>query len=274
MCVLGESVITTNYRFYRLALSALLFVVSSTAALAGPFHKQTKIDFIGSTGTVTYDEAIGGTLDAQSNISQVIALPGNSPYNIVGGQMNIQTGGCDVGARCYTSNGVQELVLGFSNSSLTGITITGSVYGPKGNLLVSGLLMSGELVDTGAVIRGSNVSMKNCTASAHAKGMCGPDTGGLNAEILASYVNLTLLKDLGLLPGNTSNAGKSVEQLNFILSATGPVAFGANGVMTGSIDLTDISVTPTPEAGTLLLFSSSFVVAAWFLRRKLSARST
>jgi hypothetical protein len=260
---------TRKSEFYRLAFSALLFAIFSTAAVAGPLHRQTKVDFLGSTGTVTYDETIGGTLNAQSNISQVIALPANNPFNISGGQMNIQTGGCDVGARCYTTNGVHELVLGFADSSVTGITITGSVFGLKPGTL----LMSGELIDTGAVIRGSNVSMKNCTAAAHSKGMCGPDTGGLNAEIVASYINLTLLKDLGLLPGNTSNAGKSIEQLNFILSASGPIAFGPNGTMSGSIDVTDISMTPTPEAGTLLLFGSSFVVAAWFLRRKLSART-
>jgi len=80
-----------------------------------------------------------------------------------------------------------------------------------------------------------------------------------------------MLKELGLLPANQSVPKQSIEQLNFDLNLFGALD-DASGAIAGPIVLTDIIIT-TPEPNTLLLFGSSFLVAAWILRRKLAARS-
>jgi hypothetical protein len=251
----------------RFAVAVAALAILATAAAAGPIHPSPKkigfekVDFLGSGGSVSYT---GGVFGANGSISQVIALPSFNSLNVTDGSLNIQTGACDV-KNCTKPNGSGQLVVGFANSGPTGISIMGLLPG----MLFPQLLMSGELEHTVAVFRGDNASMKGCSASAHAKGLCGPDTGGLSAQIDASFINQTMLKDLGLLPANQSVPKQSIEQLNFDITFLGSHN-NLSGTI-GSINLIDVMVT-TPEPGTLLLFGSSFIIAAWILRKKLATR--
>jgi hypothetical protein len=254
-------------------LGLLALAISPGAARAG--SKTQKLDFSGSGGTVSYTEGVGNPFLANGNISQVVKLPDGQKFTITDGAISITTGGCDVGKRCYTKNGVDQLVLGFANSASNGVTITGSVFGLPANTD----LISGELINTSGVIRGPDASTKNCSPSREAQGQCGPNTGGLSSEIIATYVNPTLLKDLGFVTDvGSNNPEKSIEQMNFVLLASAIFGNrdnigGLGNVNDSSIQLTDISITLTPEPTTLLLLGTSFLVGAGLLRRKLATRA-
>jgi hypothetical protein len=258
----------------RLSIAVLVLFVLAISPSAARAGSTQKLDFAGSGGTVSYTEGVGNPFLAEGGISEVIKLPDGQKFTITDGAVSITTGGCDVGKSCYTRNGVDQLVLGFANSASNGITITGSVFGLPANTD----LISGELINTGAVIRGPDASMKNCSSSKEKLGQCGPDTGGLNAEVVATYVNPTLLRDLGFVVDNGSNPAKSIEQMNFTLLASAIFGNqdnigGIGNVHDSSIQLTDISITLSPEPTTLLLLGTSFLVGAGLLRRKLATRA-
>jgi hypothetical protein len=253
---------------FTVAIAALSIL--ATTASAGPFHPPKKVadfekvDFQGGSCSTCNVSYTGGVFSAQGAITQVVALPSFRSLGVTDGSMNILTGACDV-KNCSQPNGKDQLTVGFANSSSTGITIMGMLPGMSS----PELLMTGELEHTVMVLRGPNVA--GCAPASHAKGLCGPDTGGLSAEISTTYINQMMLKELGLLPANQSVPKQSIEQLNFDLNLFGALD-DASGAIAGPIVLTDIIIT-TPEPNTLLLFGSSFLVAAWILRRKLAARS-
>jgi len=244
--------------------AALLGLITlPTSTTAGPIQK---IDFTGTGGTVQYTQNIGNPFLAQGGISSAIALPKGKKVSISGGISHIQTGGCNAGKRCYTPNGADTLMLTFSNSGTNGITIKGSVFfgaGSPFNIPPGSTLMTGELIHTGVVIRGPSAPSE-------------PNTGGLNAEVDTTFVNVNLLKGLGLLPANTSNPLKSIEQLDFVLTG---LVFG-NSLTIGSIGnsvdsnitLTDLSLTLTPEPTSFLLFGSGLLLATGVLRRTMAHR--
>ncbi len=252
-----------NRMFSAWGVALLGLVTLPTSTTAGPIQK---IDFAGTGGTVAYTQNIGNPLLAQGGISSAIGLPKGKQVSIGGGMFDIQTGGCNAGSNCFTPNGADTLMLSFSNSGTNGVTITGSVFfgaGSPFNIPAGSTLMTGELVDTHAVIRGPSAPS-------------GPNTGGLSAEIDATFVNPNLLKGLGLLPANMSNPLKSIEQLNFMLTG---LVFGPNLIIGGigntidsSITLTDLSLTLTPEPASFLLFGSGLLFATGVLRRKLAHR--
>lgn len=260
---------TKNSLLARFVIAIAALTILSTTANAGPFHPPKKadfekVDFQGgscSTCSVSYT---GGVFSAQGNITQVVALPSDRSLGVTDGSMSILTGACDV-TNCSKPNGSDQLTVGFSNSGLQGITIMGMLPGMSS----PELLMSGELEHTVMVLRGPNAP--NCAPASHAKGLCGPDTGGLSAEISATYINQAMLKELGLLPADQSVLKQSIEQLNFDLNLFGALD-NANGTIAGPIVLTDIIIT-TPEPSTLLLFGSSFLIGAWILRKKLATRA-
>jgi hypothetical protein len=267
----------TKRMFSVWGVALLGLVAFPTSTTAGPIQK---IDFAGTGGTVAYTQNVGNPFLAVGGVGSVIGLPAGKQASVGGGMFNLQTGGCNAGANCYTPNGADTLMLTFSNSGTNGITITGSVFfgaGSPFNIPAGSTLMTGELVNTSAVIRGPSAPMPtNCSASQHAAGQCGPDTGGLSGEIDTTFVNPSLLKGLGLLPANMSNPPKSIEQLNFILMG---IIFGPNqtiggigNTMDSSVTLTDFSLTLTPEPTSLLLFGSGLLFATEVLRRKLASR--
>jgi hypothetical protein len=248
--------------FTRGGLLLVAPALLSTVAAAGPIQK---FDFQGAGGTISYTEsiptgspALGSPFLANGGISKLSRASG-TPFTVAGGAVSITTGGCNVGKNCYTPNGSDSLQLGFADSSTTGIKITGGINftNPLFDIPAGSTLLTGELTETGATIRGPHAPT-------------GKDTGGLNAEILASFINIDLLKGLGLLPANSSNPTKSIEQLDFML--TGNFTFTPGQTVLGNILLTDISITPTPEPADLLLFGSTLLIAAGFMRRRLIAR--
>jgi hypothetical protein len=252
------------------AVAIAALTIFANSANAGPFHPAKKVadfekvDFQGggcAGCSVSYN---GSVFSANGNITQVVALPSQKDLSVTDGTMSILTGACDV-ANCSKPNGSNQLVVGFANSGLQGVTIMGMLPGMSS----PEVLMTGELEHTVMVLRGPNVPA--CAPSSHAKGLCGPDTGGLSAEIVTTYINQAMLKELGLLPANQSVPKQSIEQLNFDLSDFGAVN-SLNGQISGPIVLTDIIVT-TPEPNTLLLFGSSFLIGAWILRKKLVTRA-
>jgi hypothetical protein len=259
---------TKKFMLGSIAVAIAALTILANTANAGPFHPPKKADFEkvdfqgGSCATCTVSYS-GGVFSAQGNITQVVALPSSKSLNVSDGSMSIVTGSCDV-KNCSQPNGKDQLVVGFTNSSSTGITIMGLLPG----MLSPQVLMTGELEDTVMVLRGPGAP--SCAPASHAKGLCGPDTGGLSAEISTTYINQKMLQDLGLLPANQSVPKQSIEQLNFDLNILGALN-DSTGTIDGPIVLTDIIIT-TPEPNTLLLFGSSFIIAAWILRKKLAAR--
>lgn len=248
----------------KVAVAIAALAISASAANAGPFPAPKKadfekVDFQGGGGSVSYS---GGIFSAFGNITQVIALPSDRSLNVSGGTIDILTGACgSKNCSVPTGSSWKSFEVGFAKSGPDGITIMGELPG----MHTPQLLMTGYLEKTVMVLRGPDAP--GCSPAKHAQGICGPDTGGLNAEISTTYINQTMLQDLGLLPANQSVPKQSIEQLNFDLNFGSP---NSNGTM-GSINLTDIIIT-TPEPNTLLLFGSSFIIAAWFLRRKLVTR--
>ena len=259
---------TKRFMLGSFAVAIAALTILANTANAGPLHPPKKADFEkvdfqgGSCATCTVSYS-GGVFSAQGNITQVVALPSSKSLNVTGGTLNIQTGACDV-RNCSKPNGSDQLTVGFANSGLQGISIMGMLPGMSS----PELLMTGVLEDTVAVLRGPGAP--NCAPASHAKGLCGPDTGGLHAEISTTYINQAMLQELGLLPANQSVPMQSIEQLNFDLSILGALN-DSTGTIDGPIVLTDIIIT-TPEPNTLLLFGSSFIIAAWILRKKLAAR--
>jgi hypothetical protein len=263
--------------FTKGAVYLLAGTLLSTVAAASPIQK---FDFGGSGGTISYTQAPGQSLMADALIQTLVKLPGTAKFTVTGGYMNVTTGGCSLtGTGCYKANGTNSLVLKFFNSSPTGITIYGAISQFGITSVVE--LLAGELVNTGATLNGSNPNFKNsasCTAAQQASGKCGPNTGNVHSEIAATFINQNLLKGLGFLPDNTSNPKNSINQLDFLLYADATLGkfgttIGGLGTNTLSqIKLTDITITPSPEPASLLLFGSSLLLAAGYMRRKFIAR--
>jgi hypothetical protein len=175
----------------RFAVAIAALTILATTANAGPLHPAKiadyeKVDFNGSgcsTCTVSYT---GGIFSALGNIAQVVALPSDRSLNVSDGTINILTGACDV-KNCSVPNKAGMLEVGFANSGSNGISIMGLLPGMGST---PQLLMSGVLEDTVMVLRGPNATMAGCSNAKHAQGICGPDTGGLNAEISTTHINL------------------------------------------------------------------------------------
>jgi hypothetical protein len=258
-------------------MALLALAMLSTIAVAGTIQK---FDFMGAGGTISFTENIGSSFLADALLQNLIKIsPGNAKYTITNGSMNVVTGGCDVGAKCYTPNGHDQLVLRFADTtSGNAIDIVGGVnFGPGSpyNILNGTTLLKGNLINTGAVFNGSSAPLlPSCTPKLHANGQCGPDTGGLSGDISTTFVNSNLLKGLGLIGSNMSNPLDSIAQLDFTFSATfgiGNTLGGIGNTTDSSIKLTDFTIDTIPEPTTLLTLGSGLLFAAGVLRRRFAA---
>jgi hypothetical protein len=237
----------------------------ATAAAAGPIQK---FDFAGSGGTIAYTQSLNSPFQAMAGITTVQALPGGSGIiSISGGSMDLVTGGCtNAGNGCFTPNGNDQLVLHFADSGPNGVVVFGGIS--KYGIASGSELFAGQLLKTGVTLNGPSAPVQ-------------PDTGNLAAQINATFINPKLLAGLGLSPANNSNPLQSITQLNFLLTFLPAGVFGVQGQTIGglglafdsSITITDLAITtvPTtvPEPASLMLFGSSVLLAAGFLRRKL-----
>jgi hypothetical protein len=233
-------------------------------ATAGPLPPH-KIGFAGSGGSLSY--SVGGPLDITGNLGTVIRMPQGNVFGLgLGSDVSIVTGACNSG--CSHVNGNDMLQLGFGNGT---ITITGSV--PSMGIGPNTVLLKGTLTNVGATLDGNETKPHT--------GAGGPDKGGLTASVLVTMINATLLQDFGFAGDNTFGAGDKSKDLGtgitFLLSLglSDFSDFFAGGAVNGSVLSTRITVDPepAPEPTPLLLFGSSFLVAAWMLRRKFATRS-
>ncbi len=231
------------------------FGLLSVTAHAGSLPPGKRIDF-GTTqtgGTISYPTGKGSSFSVMNApITFAQQGPSDMLFAITGGTLDMTTGGCLKG--CKFNSKTSAINSFFADGGV--ISIFGSMPELPGD--PHGLLFQGTFNSTlGSKLLGHKACPET-NVSLSSKG--GVKSGGLNGCVQATLFNQQLLADLNFPPDNGGQG--YFGELFFNLSYSPTTGWS------GGIKNTDISVIPTPEPSSLVLFGSVLLVGAGLLRRK------
>lgn len=232
-------------------LVALTLLAGSAAA--NPLPVATGVDFAGgSGGTLSYTSGLGNALSVTgATIDTIKQRPSNDSFAIVGGLLDLITGGCATGCSINptTLNSNPHFADGGS------ISITGSIPSLTGD--PSGTLISGTWDSTLLVPQfGQTCKLTAATLN--------PTTGGVGMRgcALITSINPLLAADLGF-PTLTGNG--FLAELFFDVTLSG-------STYSGEILHSDFNLVPsTPEPATLALMGAGLLFLGSLGRKKLLA---
>lgn len=235
-------------------LIALTLLAGSAAATP----VGTSMDFAGgSGGTVSYTSGLGNSLSVTgAPIATVQQFPSSTFYAIVGGLLDLTTGGCVKG--CTINPTTHNSNPFFANGG--SISITGSLPSLPGD--PSGTLISGfwDSTLTEPTLGHAICPVTNATFN--------PTTGGVGMQgcVRVTSINQTLLADLGFPSTNSGDGFLSELFMDITLSGS---------TFSGEIEHSDFRAQPitVPEPATLALFGAGLLFLGNLGRKKLQARA-
>ncbi len=216
----------------------------------------TSLDFAGGTGgSVSYTAGLGNSLSVtNAPIATVQQVPSSIFYAIVGGLLDLTTGGCATGC---SINPVTHNANPFFNDGGS-ISITGSIPSLSGD--PSGTLISGFWDST---LSEQSLGHKICPVT---NATLNPTTGGVGMQgcVRVTFINQTLLQDLNFPSGITGGDG-FLSQLFLDVSLS-------DGTFSGEIKHSDMRVKPLPEPATLALLGAGLLFLGNLGRKKLQSK--
>lgn len=240
------------------ATVVLLFLTVTVAMPAGASSIQpSTIDFSGGTGgLVSYTPGVGNSLDiTNAPISLVSGFWNSSKYSIVGGILDLITGGCVTGCTINGKTGSTNDTFADGGS----IEIFGGIPSlgiPAGTLLLEGFFDSALDPATWGFRRICSATFSTLSGTKH--------TGGMNGCVAVTDINTDLLAGLNFPTFKTSGGGYMSQMfLDLTLSL---------GTYTGSVRSTDILIHPDPEPATLALMGVGLLFVGTLTRKKLISR--
>lgn len=235
-----------------LSLIAITFLAGSASATS----LGTSMDFAGGTGgTVSYTSGLGNSLTVtNAPIATVEQFPSSTLFAIVGGLLNVITGGCQKG--CTINPTTHNSNPSFADGG--SVTITGSVPSLPGD--PTGTLISGfwDSTLTEPTLGHAICPVTNATFN--------PTTGGvgMNGCVRVTSINSLLLTDLNFLPFQTSGDGFLSELfLNITLSSA---------TFSGEVKHSDMRVEPITEPATLAILGAGLLVLGSLGRKRLLSK--
>lgn len=230
------------------------FGLLSVTAHAGSLPPGKRIDFGTTTtgGTIGYPTGKGSSFSVMNApITFLQQGPSDKLFAITGGTLDMTTGGCLKG--CKFNSKTSAINSFFADGGV--ISIYGSMPELPGD--PNGLLFQGTF---NSLLGSKVLGHKACPQTNIALSSKGGKTGGLSGCVQATEFNQQLLADLNFPP---SNGGQGYfGELFFNLTYSPTTGWS------GGIKNSDLSVVPTPEPSSLVLFGSVLLVGAGLLRRK------
>jgi hypothetical protein len=238
-----------------MALVALVAITLAQSALSNTLPLGRELDFSSNRpgGSVSYQPGLGNQLSITgAPILSVEQFPGFQSFPIVGGYLDLVTGGCVSG--CSFNSKAQTQTSFFADGGL--IQIFGNLPGLPGDphgLLFQGVFNSKE----GSKFLGhKQCPLTNVTLNAKTH------KGGIQGCVEVEDINSDLLADLNF-PNEQDGKG-FLSEMFFDLSFTSGVGWS------GEVQSTDLLLMPTPEPASVLLFAAG--VVAGVRRRRGVAR--
>jgi len=241
--------------FAQIALVVLAALTLAPSALSNTLPPGRELDFFSNRpgGRVSYHPGLGNQFSVTgAPILNVEQFPSFQSFPIVGGYLDLITGGCVSG--CSFNSKAQMQTSFFADGGL--IQIFGSLPGLAGDphgLLFQGVFNSKE----GSKFLGhKQCPLTNVTLNAKTH------KGGIQGCVQVEDINSTLLADLNF-PNEQDGKG-FLSEMFFDLS------FTSGGGWSGEVQSSDLLLMPTPEPASVLLFAAG--VVAGVRRRRGAAR--
>jgi hypothetical protein len=238
----------TNMLKKLLGIGAIALMAFAVLALRASADSEigTRIDFSGGQGgSVNFTMGLGNSLSVMgAPLATIEQLPSNEFFGIVGGALNFTTGPCESGCTLFNKG---SSTLFFDDGGT--FSITGEIPSLGINSIVT--LVQGNFNSFLNEKQETNLSMNTNTGH-----------GGINGHLMVTSIDPALVHALNLLGGQ----GKGfLTEMFFNLSFN-----NNNSSWNGSVNSTDLIITPMPEPSSFLLLGSGLLGAAGFLRRKRS----
>ena len=233
------------------AVALIAFAVLAPLASADSLIVQGRqIDFSGGAGgAVSFALGNGNSLFVTgAPISSLVQFPSFMNFPVVGGLLNLTTGGCETGCTKVSKAGTSTLFFVDGGS----LSIVGEI--PSIGINSPTTLITAFFDSKGIENHEANASLNSKTGH-----------GGIDGYLNITMIDPTIVQALNLLGGSGNG---------YISEMFLRLSFNANNQSwNGSINSTDLIIKPSPEPSSLFLLGSSLLGAAGFLRRKLASRA-
>lgn len=241
--------------FWSAAVSLIASAALGTIASAGSIPVGKQLDFSGGTGGIfSYTPGLGNTASVKNApIGKVTGFPSFLNLSITDGTLDFTTGPCI--ATCG------------SKTNKAGVTTSVPQFGqsPSGGLTLYGGIASLGIADNTALIDGIFVPSGKHPAAGFSLTTKPGANSGMDGYLQVLSINPALLTYFNINSAFTGGNGHLTElllNLSFVTNS-----------WNGTIEHSDLNVTPAlPEPTSLLLFGSSILFAAYLLRKKLIVR--
>jgi hypothetical protein len=239
----------TFAEFTCLLLAAVALVPSYAKA-----KSINNLDFWGVPGgTVSYTAGVGNTFSLLDEPISKVEGNSHSYLNIVDGEMSFQTSACE--SPCTTRY--------YPNQGFYG---TSATFGKGGNLTIYGEIPSIG-IDTETLLL--DAYFNNPSDPSHTAVFTFFSTNslhsGMNAHLIETEINPVLLQYFNI--PDVPNGEGYMSQFLLNMAFTPPTWTGIPGQSDTLVDPTLVIDSSLAEPGTLILFGTSVLIAAYMLRR-------